>query len=279
MLRSVALIGLALLAFAGNSLLNRVALASGAIDPGSFTVIRLVSGAIMLALVMRIQREPDFWPRLSDARGGVSLFIYAGCFSFAYTDLQAGTGALLLFTSVQLAMQVIAFIRGNRPSGFQIAGLVLALAGLYWLLGPGASPPPLGAAVLMVTSGSAWGVYSSLGLTGSAPALATARNFLFAAPLSLILLLFLPTTLSHYGIGLAVGAGAITSALGYVIWYKALPGLSATSAGVAQLLVPPIASMGGMVFLDEVISSRLIAATGLILIGIALTFWKGKCAK
>ncbi len=156
--------------------------------------------------------------------------------------------------------------------------LMLALAGLYWLLGPGAVPPPLSAAVLMVASGAAWGVYSSLGLTGTAPALYTARNFLFAAPLSLILLLFLPTTLSHYGIGLAVVAGAITSALGYVIWYKALPGLSATSAGVAHLLVPPIASIRGMVFLDETISSRLITATMLILTGIALTLWKGKRA-
>jgi drug/metabolite transporter (DMT)-like permease len=177
---------------------------------------------------------------------------------------------------VQLTMQVIAIFRGNRHRPIQLIGLALAIGGLFWLLGPGAEPPPLGAALLMAVSGAAWGVYSSLGLTGGDPARATARNFLFAAPLSLTALLFLPIQISAYGVGLAVMAGAITSALGYVIWYMALPGLSATTAGVAQLLVPSIAAIGGMIFLSETVSSRLLFATALIILGIVLTIWKGK---
>ena len=275
------LTAIALIAFAGNSLLNRAALADGGIDAGSFTVLRLVSGAMTLALLMLFQRQQGLWPPLflptrSDAAGGMALLVYAACFSFAYIGLEAGTGALLLFTSVQLTMQVIAALRGNRPRPIQLVGLMLAIAGLFWLLGPGASPPPLGAALLMVISGAAWGVYSSLGLTGGNPARATARNFLFAAPLSFFVLLVLPIEITVHGAALAVAAGAITSALGYVIWYAALPGLSAATAGVAQLLVPSIAALGGMLFLDEAVSSRLLLATALIMLGIALTMWKGK---
>lgn len=265
-----------LLAFAGNSLLNRAALADGAIDAGSFTVVRLVAGAATLALLMFAKGETRFWPRPSDAAGGVSLFVYAACFSFAYLGLQAGTGALLLFTAVQLTMQVIAFVKGNRPGTLQLTGLALAIAGLFWLLGPGAERPPPCAALLMVASGIAWGVYSSLGLAGGPPALATARNFIFAAPLSLLLLFFLPMEISLYGALLAILAGAVTSALGYVIWYAALPGLSATTAGVTQLLVPSLAAAGGVLFLGEDFSSRLLTATTLIVLGIALTLFKNK---
>jgi drug/metabolite transporter (DMT)-like permease len=274
-LRSIALTGLALLAFAGNSLLNRAALASGAIDAGSFTVIRLVSGALFLLGLMLAQRQRQFLPSLGTAAGGIALFIYAACFSFSYSGLNAGTGALLLFTAVQLTMQAIAMAKGNRPGGFQLLGIVLAIAGLFWLLGPGVAPPPIGAALLMVAAGAAWGVYSSLGLSGNSPVRSTARNFILAAPLSLISLLIMPIKMSLYGAVLGVGAGAITSALGYVIWYIALPQLSTTTAGVAQLLVPPIAAIGGLLFLGEVLSSRLLAATALIVAGIALSLVKG----
>lgn len=265
-----------MLAFAGNSLLNRAALADKAIDAGSFTVIRLAAGAAMLVLLMLLRGQAGFMPRLRDAPGGIALCLYAACFSFAYIGLAAASGALLLFAAVQLTMQAMAIARGRVPGLWQMLGLGLAVAGLAWLLGPGADPPPLGAALLMIASGAAWGVYSSLGLSGGNPALATSRNFLFAAPLALLALLFVPVQISAYGAILAVAAGAITSALGYVIWYAVLPQFSATTAGVLQLLVPSIAAIGGVVLLGENLSSRFFSATALIMLGILLTLRKPK---
>lgn len=276
--KTLLLAAAALIAFAGNSLLNRAALADGTMDASAFTIIRLVAGAIMLLALLARRRgggaaifEPRQW------RGGMALFAYAALFSFAYLDMEAGTGALILFATVQLTMQAIAMLRGERPGGLQWIGLALALAGLVWLLGPGASPPPVWATIMMIGSGAAWGIYSVMGFSGAPPVDATRQNFIWGALLSLLLLPFVSwNAVTTDGIMLAVMAGALTSALGYVIWYAALPGLGAATAAVGQLMVPSIAAMGGVLLLNELLTMRLILASLLILGGIALTLRRAK---
>lgn len=265
----------AMLAFASNSLLCRIALRDTGIDAASFTAVRLASGALLLAVLLRSRgRRPaadGSWPMAA------MLFAYAASFSFAYRDLTAATGALLLFGAVQLSMIGWGLWRGERLRGMRLAGLLLAVAGLIALLMPGlAAPPPL-AATLMIGAGVAWGVYSLLGRSAGEPVAATGGNFLRSLPFAALLLL---AALDHQavdrmGLLYAVLSGAVTSGLGYVLWYAALPALSATSAATIQLSVPAIAAVGGAVLLAEPLTARLLLASVAILGGIALTI-RGK---
>jgi drug/metabolite transporter (DMT)-like permease len=208
-------------------------------------------------------------------RGAASLLGYAGLFSVAYLTLATGTGALILFASVQITMIGWGLMRGERLSIVQSGGVFLAAAGLVWLLAPGlARPDPL-AALMMIGSGVCWGAYSLLGRGAGQPTRVTAGNFLRATALALPLLgLWLAFTPSEpataQGIGLAIASGALTSGLGYAVWYRALKGLSASRAGIVQLLVPPLAALGGILLLSEPLTPRFIGASAIILIGIAL---------
>ncbi len=264
---TVLLTGLTLIAFAANSILCRAALAEEAIDPASFTALRLASGAVALLPFARLRGAGVAW-RPSAA---LALVAYAVGFSFSYVTLDAGTGALLLFGFVQLTMLGVGWARGERPKALQAVGIVAALAGVVWLVAPGVTAPdPLGAA-LMAGAGVAWGVYSLLGRGASEPAVATARNFLMAAPVGALALLFVrETSLSTGGVALAVTSGALTSGMGYVLWYAALRGHTRTSAAVVQLLVPAIAAVGGILLLGEALTARLVVAALLTLGGVGL---------
>lgn len=272
-LRIIALTSLAMIAFAANSVLGRLGLISADIGAGSFALIRLVSGAVVLALIA----GPATTLKAGSWVGGATLFIYAAFFSYAYLQLSAGTGALLLFAIVQITMVGAGLISGERFTGLQWTGLIGALAGLGWLLSPGLAAPPLSGAIAMVTAGIGWGLYSLLGRTASfAPTQMTAGNFLraslIALPLLLPFILWLAPEQSpgHAGVFWAVLSGAITSGLGYVIWYMALKSLSATRAGIAQLTVPALAALGGVLFLSEPLTLRFVLASLIILTGVGL---------
>lgn len=265
------LTGFALLAFAGNSLLTRAALSQALIGAGAFAIIRLACGALML-----IAANGFAWQRVlpgpKDGPAIFALLIYMGCFSFAYKALGAANGALILFASVQISMAAIAAARGEPLGLRQSAGLALAFGGLTWLLAPGISAPPVLPAALMAAAGTAWGVYTLLGRAASDALAVNARNFLGAAPLGLALLGLEPSVMpSAAGIGLAIAAGALTSGLGYAIWYRALPHLSSATAGTVQLLVPVLTAAGAGFWLGEQLSARLLVACVAILSGIALT--------
>jgi drug/metabolite transporter (DMT)-like permease len=266
------LTALAMIAFAGNSLLCRVALRDTPIDAASFTALRLISGALMLwlILVLRGQRgaHQGSWT------SACALFAYAALFSWAYIDLDAGTGALILFGAVQATMIGYGLYRGERFTPLKWTGLLLALGGLTGLMLPGLTAPPLLAALLMAGAGIAWGIYSLRGRGNSHPSLATAGNFLLAVPFALALAL-----LTHLGPGLApdpagalwaIASGALASGVGYLIWYAALPHLSSTNAATIQLSVPVIAAVAGVLLLSEPITLRLVLASAAILGGIAL---------
>ncbi len=271
-LRTIVLTAAAMVAFAANSILCRLALAQGGIDPASFGSLRLVSGALTLALVLRLRSRPVALPARVDWLAAAMLFAYVAFFSFAYLSLAAGTGALILFGAVQLTMLAAGWRAGESFGRLGGLGFALAVGGLVWLVLPGVSAPaPLGAA-LMALAGMAWGVYSLRGRGVVDPLAATAGNFLRAAPLALILslLLALQAHANPQGAALAVVSGAITSGLGYVIWYAALPGLTALRAATVQLSVPLIAALGGALLLSEAISLRLVLAGVAILGGIAL---------
>ena len=268
--RIVVLTLLAMAAFAGNSLLCRMALKQTQIDPASFTAIRLVSGAATLWLVVGLRRG------LPQGRGNwpsaLALFVYAAGFSFAYLSLTAATGALLLFGAVQATMIGHGIWSGERLHRLQLAGLALALAGLVGLLLPGLAAPPMGAAALMLSAGVAWGVYSLRGKGRGDPTRVTAGNFLRAVPIALLLPVLLPDRVALDGAGVwyAVASGTLASGLGYAIWYTALPALRATSAASVQLSVPVLAALGGVLFLGETVSPRLILCSACVLGGIAL---------
>ena len=268
--RVFVLTSLAMVAFAGNSLLCRMALRSSQIDPASFTSIRILSGAVVLFLVTRTRRVSTAGS--GDWLSALALFGYAAGFSYAYVDLPAGIGALLLFGAVQVTMVGYGLTTGERLVVRQSSGLVLALAGLVGLLLPGLSAPPPGGAALMIGAGVAWGIYSIRGKTKGDATCKTAGNFLRAAPLALGLnLAMLPSTRpATLGITCAVASGAITSGIGYAIWYSAIRGLKATQAATVQLSVPVIAAAGGIVFLGETLSARLLVASLAILGGVAL---------
>ena len=261
---------MAMIAFAGNSLLCRLALKQTRIDAASFTFIRIFSGATALWLIMKMRNAP--WKKAGNWPSGAALFAYAAAFSFAYNSLSAGTGALLLFGAVQATMILWGLRKGERLHAIQIIGLVVALSGLVVFLFPGLSAPPLSGSILMLGAGVAWGVYSLRGKTEKNPAGATTGNFLRAVPLAAIVsVLLLPwVRLDRAGIGYAVISGAIASGLGYVIWYTALSGLKATSAATVQLSVPVLAATGGILLLGEPITFRYLVASIAVLGGIAL---------
>ena len=259
------------MAFAANSLLARAALVEGAMGAGSFTAIRLTSGAAMLALLVGFRSG---W-HAGSWRDAVALFGYAAGFSFAYLELSTGTGALILFALVQLTMLGAGFRAGERLGAAQWVGIVMAFAGLAILLSPTLdAPSPLGAA-LMAVAGVSWGLYSLFGRGGGDPTARTAGNFARAAVLSLVLLPLLWTGVEPQpgwgGIGLAVTSGAITSGLGYALWYRVLPHLSASRAGVVQLAVPPLAAAMGIAALGEALTLPFAVASALVLLGIWLS--------
>ncbi|MDM0122319.1 DMT family transporter [Variovorax arabinosiphilus] len=270
-LRTIALTAAAMVAFAANSLLCRLALQHRGIDPASFGSIRLVSGAITLALVVRLRAQPSS-PGRAGWLAAVMLFAYVAFFSFAYLSLTAGTGALILFGAVQLTMLGAGLGAGERFGPVAWFGFVLAAGGLVYLVSPGIAAPPLLGAVLMAVAGVAWGVYSLRGRGVADPLAATARNFTRAVPLALALsLVFVASAHADAtGVALAVASGALTSGLGYVVWYAALARLSAMQAATVQLSVPLLAAFGGVLLLSEAITPRLAAASVAILGGIAL---------
>jgi drug/metabolite transporter (DMT)-like permease len=269
-MRIATLTALALLAFAANSILCRLALREGGIDPLGFTLLRLASGAAMLALLVRWRRRER--PLAGDWGSAVALFAYAIAFSLAYLHLTAGTGALILFGAVQLTMVGLGLHQGERWSPLQVGGTLLALAGLVWLVLPGLEAPPLGAAALMAGAGIAWAAYTWRGRAVVDPLRSTAGNFYRAAPLAVLPCLALLPQLQPDALGAAcaVLSGAFASGLGYAVWYSALPGLSAKTAANAQLSVPVLAALGGVVLLGEPIGWRLAIAAAAVLGGIAL---------
>ncbi|WP_447922049.1 DMT family transporter [Achromobacter aegrifaciens] len=270
--RLFALTLLSLLAFAGNSLLCRLALKHTAIDPATFVAIRIGSGALVLWLVLRLRKPTG---RLEgNWHGAVALLIYAVAFAYAYTRISAGTGALLLFASIQISMILYGIFIGERLSSTQGLGIGLAVAGLIILMLPSVSAPPLFHALLMIVAGIAWGAYSLLGRSAKDAASATAGNFIRATPVALLLFLLhaLASGIGYdaAGVAYAVASGAVTSGLGYVFWYAALKDLKVTHAATVQLSVPVLTAFGGTVFLDEPVTRILMAASVLILLGIAL---------
>ena len=268
--RIIALTSLAMVAFAGNSLLCRIALKDTSIDAASFTAIRLISGAVVLWLIVQMRRGT--FTGGGNWSSAFALFAYAAGFSFAYVSLSAATGALLLFGAVQTTMIGYGIYAGERLRTLQIIGLFLALAGLVVLLLPGLTAPPLVGSVLMLGAGVAWGIYSLRGKAAGDPIRVTAGNFLRAVPIAVVLSLIMlsGSSLDTAGFWYAASSGALASGIGYVIWYTVLPALKATSAATVQLSVPVIAAAGGVVMLGESISLRLVLASIAILGGIAL---------
>ncbi len=264
---------LALLAFAANSVLARLALGSGWIDPASFTAIRLAAGAIVLWLLLQRQRAaPVPGPRSARWIGAALLFLYAAPFSFAYVSLPTGTGALVLFGAVQLTMIGAALRGGERPRPREWVGLLLAMGGLVYLNVPGLGAPEPAGVALMTVAGIAWGLYSLRGRTTGPPLRRTAESFFFAMPLGILLAAFAMSQahLSAPGVWCAVASGALASGGGYAAWYAVLPTLSATRAGTIQLAVPVVAALAGTAILGERISLRLTLSAVAILGGVAV---------
>jgi len=264
---------LTLIAFAANSVLCRLALGGHGIDPMSFTAVRLASGALVLVPLSRLLADPRVPKKANGSWGsGAALFAYAAAFSLAYLSLGTGTGALILFGAVQVSMLGWALRSGERLGGAEWAGAVAAVGGLVYLVLPGISAPdPIGA-FLMAVAGIAWGVYSIRGKGAAAPVSMTAGNFLRSTPMGLAAsaIALASMHVQPSGLLLALVSGAVTSGLGYVLWYRALRGLTMTQASLVQLLVPVLAAVGGIVFLAERVSMRLILASALVLGGIAV---------
>lgn len=272
----------ALIAFASNSLLCRLALRTGSIDPAGFTLVRLVSGAVVLATLSRVSAGRGALHSGSWA-SAAALFAYAIAFSFAYISLDAGVGALLLFGSVQATMLVVAIRAGDRPTPAEWIGLGLAIVGLVTLTAPGLTAPPPLSAGLMIAAGVAWGVYTLRGKKTSNPLVTTSANFVRSVPMVaaawLLVLFWREPSFTPTGVGLAVASGGLASGIGYAIWYRALPSLTSTRAAVVQLAVPVIAAAGGVMLLGERLTLRLIGAAALILGGIALAVLRRAKAK
>ncbi|MGD9921536.1 MAG: DMT family transporter [Pseudorhodoplanes sp.] len=270
--RTILLTAIAMLCFAANSLLCRLALAPDLIDPASFSSVRVASACAMLivAVWIKIRRLPRL--RNAKLRSIAALFGYLVFFSFAYVRLDAGSGALILFGAVQLTMFGIALREGEPFPSLAWLGLAIAVAGLVWLLLPGASAPdPLGA-VLMALSGMCWGLFSLLARGSGDPVENNATNFLGCLIPALLLNLAFAGEMhaSPHGLALAIASGAVASGLGYVIWYLALEKLPATRAATVQLSVPAIAAIGGVIFLSEPVTVRLLVASAAMLGGIAI---------
>ncbi|SMX39192.1 DMT family transporter [Maliponia aquimaris] len=279
-MRLIGLTALTMVAFAANSVLNRAALADGAIDAVSFGTIRLWSGAVVLLLLGLVLRRRVVLGGPGRVAGVLGLVLYIYGFSVAYVALDAGLGALILFGTVQVTMFGGSLMGGERPPLLRWLGAMLAFAGLAWLLWPGGGvdlSPLHGLA--MVLAGAGWGVYSLAGRKARDPLLATGANFALAAPIGLVLGLLMPVSPEAVapetrGIVLAMVSGAVTSGLGYALWYHVLPQVKGSVAAVAQLTVPVIAMAGGMVFLDESLSADFVIAAAVVLGGVALSVFR-----
>jgi len=259
-----------MLAFAGNSILCRLALTTTSLDAASFTTIRILSGAVMLALLVALRSRGSLWG--GSWISAASLLAYAAGFSFAYIALPAATGALLLFGAVQGTMVGYGLVSGERLNVRQLIGIVLALSGLLILFLPGLETPPLLGSLLMIGAGVAWGLYSLRGRGLGDPTKATAGNFIRAVPLAIAISLIMWPSTNWDGVGAAyaVASGALASGVGYAIWYAVLPFLQATTAATVQLSVPAIAAIGGVVFLGEPISIQLALSSVAILGGVCI---------
>lgn len=269
-IRLILLATIAMIAFAGNSLLCRLALISSSLDAASFTTIRILSGAVTLAILVSLRNRDS-------SSGGnwlsaASLLVYAAGFSFAYIALPAATGALLLFGAVQATMIGYGLMSGERLNVRQLFGVLLALAGLFVLFLPGLEPPPLLESLLMLGAGIAWGVYSLRGRRSGDPIKATAGNFIRAVPMAgaISLIMWRSAQWDAVGAAYAVASGSLASGVGYAIWYTVLPSLRATSAATVQLSVPAIAAIAAVVILGEPISTQLVLPSIAILGGIGI---------
>ncbi|PKF60992.1 EamA family transporter [Psychromonas sp. psych-6C06] len=267
---------LALLAFAGNSILCRYALADGVSDAYSFTTIRLLSGALCLFALIAFQKNNATSVVSGSWMPAVWLFVYAFTFSLAYVSLQTGVGALILFGAVQVTMVMCSLLKGKRLSNFEWLGLIVAFSGLVFLLLPASNTPPVTGFILMVISGIAWGLYSVAGTKSCKPLFMSASNFIKSVPLALLALLFSLEYLniSTTGVFLAVISGSVTSGLGYAIWYVALKGLTVTQASIFQLCVPVLAAFAGILFLNETVTFELLLSSLLVLGGILISIIK-----
>lgn len=279
--RLILWVAIAMTAFAANSLICRMALTGTAIDPASFASVRMASGALMLWLIVLWERRgkpPGTASGRWVVQGGnwisaAALFAYAMTFSYAYQHIATATGALLLFGSVQASMIFYGVLRGERLRSLQTLGLLLALAGLIALMLPKLEAPPLGSALLMCTAGAAWGVYSLRGKKAAGPPIwVTAGNFWRAVPMALVVSFFARevAVVDGRGFALALLSGAVASGMGYAIWYRVVPHLSATSAATVQLSVPVIAAAGGALLLGEALSLAVVLSSMAILGGIGL---------
>ena len=264
------LTGLALIAFAANSVLCRLALGDKTIDAASFTNIRLFSGAVVLLLILKLYNSQSQNSSKGNWLSSFMLFLYAVTFSFAYISLDTGTGALIMFGSVQITIILLSIISGNRLNIYEWLGVTIAFLGFVYLILPGVSSPSLIGFSLMTIAGIAWGIYTLKGKESKNPLRDTTYNFIRTIPFIIILLV---STIQHSsystkGVVLAIISGGITSGIGYTIWYMAMEGLSKIQTAVIQLLVPIIAAFGGVIFVDEKITFRLSIASILVLGGI-----------
>ena len=271
-LRTLAATAVALVAFAANSVLCRVALGGSAIDAASFSTIRLASGTGMLWLISAALTKKPSTRQHGDWTSASLLFLYAAPFSFAYVTLSTGTGALILFGSVQVSMILVGLLSDERPFVLEWLGLLAALAGLVYLLLPGLSAPSSIGSALMAAAGISWGLYSLRGRGSVDPVRVTTGNFSRSVPfaIGLSLVMWPSTSVSPKGALLAFLSGTLTSGMGYAVWYAALRGLTATRAAIVQLSVPVLAAIGGVVFLSEAITPRLLLSTFMILGGVGL---------
>ena len=262
-----AITALTMVAFAANSVLNRIALTQDAIGPWGFTTIRFVSGAIILMIIAK----PKLAYKAGNWGSALALFSYGSLFSYAYLMLSAGTGALVLFAAVQITMIAGGLIAGERLKALQWAGTIIAVLGLIYLMSPSLETPPFSGALMMLCAGIGWGLYSLRGKTAGDPVAKTGGNFIRTGIICLIIspivLYALPEIeMSSKGVLLALTSGVVTSGLGYVIWYMALKDLTAIRAGIAQLTVPVIAAIGGMIFISEPMTWRF-TITALVILG------------
>ena len=274
-MRLIILVSITMLAFAANSILNRMALTESEAGAASFAALRLLSGALMLVAIVQLRGQANW--RLTNVAGPLSLLAYVIGFSFAYLSLDAGLGALILFGGVQITMFAGALFRGESVPTMRWIGAGFAFAGLSFLMWPsGTAPVPLLGAGLMLGAALGWGIYSLLGAGAADPLGATARNFLWATPLGLLPAFFMWDGMSPIGALLAVLSGAVTSGLGYALWYRVLPELPASVAAVAQLTVPIIALAGGIVFIGEEMTWRFLVAALMVLGGVVLSLYRAK---
>jgi drug/metabolite transporter (DMT)-like permease len=270
-LKTLLLTCLTMMAFAANSILCRLALRDIANDPISFTMLRMLAGAGILSIfIFKRSGKNKLKPSHKSLIASVLLFSYALFFSLAYVKISAGTGALILFACVQLTMMIAAVLKKQKQKLNEKIGFVVAGCGFLYLILPGADLPSVQAAFFMMIAGVSWGLYSLAGQGVQDPILGTARNFIFTVPVILLLFLNFEFRMNSNGIALSILSGAVTSGLGYVLWYFVLKRISTTTAAIVQLSVPALAAAGGVMLLGETLGSRLIIASVMIFGGIYL---------